>query len=384
MEQYRWYYNLATQVSNLELGFKTPKSISYFSLRTQVSKYSLGENKQVFLDETRTSLVVPPWWTDNDIHSRLPRGAIKKFTASKNSSLANYHAGNCKSKPIMKFMSSKQPTSFLSFEDCQYPTWINKIKGKYWFRTRRMKRTYLSLIEIIHGVGKASLEIHYDKYTKKFMIHYPVPVHWFPEEDRRNDNQVYSTSKRIIALDPGIRKFLVGFDPQKEEALFFGEKAHVDITKILLQIDKTAGNTHLLWKSINDKIADLHWKSIRYLVLNYDTILLPDFRVQHMIQGKLARITKRMMTMFSFHVFKERLMWMAQRYGKKVIIVDESYTSQTCTCCGNRKKTSSEIYRCKSCHQTFERDVMGARNILLKYITEHTDAGSVFDFYRVL
>lgn len=117
-------------------------------------------------------------------------------------------------------------------------------------------------------------------------------------------------------------------------------------------------------------VSELHWKTISFLIENYDTIILPDFRVSQMIKGKkLAKITKRLMCMFSFFSFKEKLKFKCNMYGKKLIIVDESYTSRTCGTCGflNNMK-GKEQYKCIRCGLKIDRDVLGSRNILIKNI----------------
>ena len=114
-------------------------------------------------------------------------------------------------------------------------------------------------------------------------------------------------------------------------------------------------------------ILRIETEQIYFLIKNYDTIILPDFRTQQMMRKKcLSKITKRLMGMFSFYKFKERLKYKCDTYGKKLIIVDESYTSCTCTCCGKiNRMGSKEIYEC-NCGLTIDRDVMGSRNILIK------------------
>ena len=54
----------------------------------------------------------------------------------------------------------------------------------------------------------------------------------------------------------------------------------------------------------------------------------------------------------------------------RLYIVDESYTSKTCTNCGVIKADlgSSKIYQCDKCSLIIDRDVNGARNILIKNV----------------
>ena len=70
------------------------------------------------------------------------------------------------------------------------------------------------------------------------------------------------------------------------------------------------------------------------------------------------------MYMYSFHGFKERLQYQYARYGKQLIMVDESYTSRTCTWCGHlrAKKSGAEILVCTDRGLVMDKDVIGARN----------------------
>ncbi|RKU38554.1 hypothetical protein C6496_05655 [Candidatus Poribacteria bacterium] len=56
----------------------------------------------------------------------------------------------------------------------------------------------------------------------------------------------------------------------------------------------------------------------------------------------------------------------AKELGIKVVKIDESYTSQTCPKCGNRKKPVDRNYVCK-CGFRYHRDGVGAINIRRKY-----------------
>ena len=61
----------------------------------------------------------------------------------------------------------------------------------------------------------------------------------------------------------------------------------------------------------------------------------------------------------------------AQERGIKVESVDEAYTSQTCSICGTRDKTSRKhrgLYACKHCGVVLNADVNGARNILFRVV----------------
>lgn len=65
--------------------------------------------------------------------------------------------------------------------------------------------------------------------------------------------------------------------------------------------------------------------------------------------------------------FKQHLLNKAKEHGCLCIVVSEEYTSQLCTKCGKLDKTYVQrTKKCKTCNHEINRDVNGARNILLK------------------
>jgi hypothetical protein len=49
-------------------------------------------------------------------------------------------------------------------------------------------------------------------------------------------------------------------------------------------------------------------------------------------------------------------------------LVDEFYTSKTCSCCGSYNKNlgGNKIYNCINCNKSIDRDINGCRNIYMK------------------
>jgi hypothetical protein len=344
-------------------------------------KYDYTEEKHenlIFQDfvynENRKTFHEPKWW--NNVKKRVIRGAIKKYTMALNSAISNLKNGNIK-KFSLKFLSQKNQLDILHFEDKGYPAEIDKIKSHYWYRDSTGKRTKISYTDIPKQKG---LEIIYEKKTNRYFLHYQVEANWFPPNDKRHDNQVkyINGGNRVISLDPGVRKFLVGYDPSGY-SIFFGDKASQLLIVLLKDVDKNPSakhaSTYYKWKRIKNLVSELQWKVISFLVSNYDIILLPEFRVRKMIKGKrLNRITKRLLSMFSFYQFKTRLEYKCSVYGKRLLIVDESYTSCTCTGCFNISKIGGlETYKCETCGLEVDRDVNGSRNILIKNIHPRSD-----------
>ena len=388
-EQYRWYYNAMVNIFYLH-DIKKQKKYSMYAMRDLLSKYSYKEEQEgnfifqeFIFDENRKENPIPDWWERKDVHSRLPRGAVCKFVSSLNSAVSNLRNGNIKAFR-MELKTKKDCSNYLHFEDKSYPAFIRKIKSRYWFTTPDRRRINIPYSKIFEE-NKKGLEIIYEKETNRYFIHCPVDRNWFPEEDRRSsENQAkrsFSDGNQIIALDPGIRKFLVGYDPNGK-LTFIGEGACNKLTKLLLEVDKIKSRKKKLrrWRKIKNLISELHWKVSSFLAKNYDSILLPDFKTSQMVikSKNLCKRTRRLMNMFSFYKFKEKLNYKCSVYGKKLYIVDESYTSKTCGSCGTLNNVGgSEVYNCSICDLEIDRDVNGSRNILLKNLLNSPTLGAV-------
>ena len=153
---------------------------------------------------------------------------------------------------------------------------------------------------------------------------------------------------------------------------FIGEGAHNELWDILEVIDlnesliseeenqkKLKMDNILLRDKITNMVEDLHYKTIRYLMLNYDVILLPDFKISGMVKKhNISNRAKRMLYALSFYTFKERMIYACKVNNKTLCIVNESYTSKTCSCCGNLNDVGGrEDYHCTTCDFRIDRDV---------------------------
>jgi transposase len=159
-----------------------------------------------------------------------------------------------------------------------------------------------------------------------------------------------------------------------------------------------------LYAKIKGIVNELHKKAALFLCRNYDKILIPTFGTQNMISDKakikekvkenydkiraenngdpkelktklkeykrkrrLNSRVKFVLQQLSHYKFKQHLFSKAKEYGCSCIEVTEEYTSQLCTMCGKLSKTCiGRTKKCDNCHSEINRDVNGARNILLK------------------
>ncbi len=190
--------------------------------------------------------------------------------------------------------------------------------------------------------------------------------------------------KSEIALDPGVRTFQTGFCPEGL-AFKFGENQAEQIKKAHNRIDKlnsvltekiksrTKRNIKKRLAKLHRKIAlitdNLHNQCGSLLAKNFDTVILPEFGTSKMqVSDNLCSTVKRRMNSLSHYKFQQKLSYLCKKHGSKLVIVDESYTTKTCGMCGFIKDNvgSDKTYRCDQCNYQMDRDIHGARNILLK------------------
>jgi putative transposase len=88
---------------------------------------------------------------------------------------------------------------------------------------------------------------------------------------------------------------------------------------------------------------------------------------------KKSNVGKCILT-WSHYKFCQTLKGIAERYKARVIPVTEEFTSKCCGKCGklNHELGSQRIFKCQRCGMKMKRDINGARNVLLKYMTEKT------------
>jgi len=167
----------------------------------------------------------------------------------------------------------------------------------------------------------------------------------------RGENQAPKT--RVLSLDPGVRTFLTGYDTSG----FIYEWGKQDMQR-LKRLGHAVDRVQSKWGSVNHKkryklqrvarrirekirhlVEDLHRKSIKWMVENFTTIVLPHFGVCQMVQKgasrKLRKSTVREMLTWSHGRFRTLLLGKIREYPWcQVVICTEEYTSKTCGKCG--------------------------------------------------
>ena len=74
----------------------------------------------------------------------------------------------------------------------------------------------------------------------------------------------------------------------------------------------------------------------------------------------------------SHYKFSEKLKYLATTIKNTLVLsCDESFTTQLCSSCGNINNVGkNKIYKCDNCKIKVDRDLNGAKNILIKQLTK--------------
>ena len=239
-----------------------------------------------------------------------------------------------------------------------------------------------------NGVNPDSAcKLVYDRGQRSYEIHVPMKrrQYWTKPENQR------LAEPRVIALDPGVRTFLTGYSPNGLTTEFAAGDAgrlgrlSAVVDKLSAEIDKDDVLHHkrsklrrkrfMVYSKLQTLVSEVHWKSADHLCKNYDVILLPTFGTQSMVQKgtrrrKMNRSTARKMLLWSHYRFRQRLLFKTKQWGRTVVVVNEAYTSKTCTRCGWQHHTlgNNKVFTCQECGLCIDRDLNGGRNILLRNI----------------
>lgn len=209
------------------------------------------------------------------------------------------------------------------------------------------------------------------KHTNEFYLVSPVAI-------TKNEKH----EREVISLDPGVRTFMTFYDGESYGEI--GKNIHIRLKRLNKEKDKLDSKiseekryyrkTKLkkarakIYKKIGNIVKDLHYKTINFLS-KYKIVILPEFKVKEMLPG-LNKYVRRSLLDLSHFKFKLRMAEKTSETGTKLLICNEAYTSKTCTSCGelNYELGNSKTFNCPSCNLKIDRDVNGARNIMLRVL----------------
>lgn len=234
-----------------------------------------------------------------------------------------------------------------------------------------------------------------ENFVGSNLVYTKIGRAWFHLTSDNKINELDPENQGICSLDPGIRTFQTVYSPNgqiykigdSDVSRLMRDCYHLDKLQSKYSKEKNVGKKRhykrALYKArlrIRNLIDELHCKTIRFLINNFKTIIIPDTNLKNMTMKKkraLNNKTVRSLLTLSHYRFRERLL-MKSKITKNlnVIVTGEEFTSKTCGWCGCVNEIGSKKeWKCKDCKIHLDRDINGARNILIKWMTEYPYLG---------
>jgi transposase len=399
----RYFYNRALGVSKkAKAEGKTDYSIAF--------NWKYLKNEFIYKKQRKE-------W-EREIPSLIKQEAINDLKKSRDSAVASYKKGHItsfnlrfKSRKDNKdyFRARKSGIKVLNVDGkvafCFFERKTNKLLQKSTGRSAReckdlsIIKTGIKWNDDVPLVITSDSTVCFNRRTQEFHLFTPIAS----EPPRHSKNQqidigMGKQKRKSVAIDPGVRSFITTFDEH-------GDSIQVDpletillkketIRKIQRNIEnlrnryKTSKDPRLRFELLNlvrrksymeqktkNRVKDMHYKLASFLCRSYNVIFLPEFGTQKMVgnDSVLRKRTKDRMLTLSHYKFRQILTLKAKEFGTTLSILGEEYTTKTCSLCGNINDSvgSSKVYRCTSdCKYVADRDLNGARNILIKGVVE--------------
>ena len=117
--------------------------------------------------------------------------------------------------------------------------------------------------------------------------------------------------------------------------------------------------------------ADINHQIAKQIVSDMkpgDTIVLEN--LSGIRNNKRRKAQRIMINGWNFFQLEQFLIYKAEAKGIRVEFIDPRYTSQHCLACGNTSRNNRDgaLFSCRKCHFKMNADLVGAKNILLKYL----------------
>ena len=331
------------------------KDLSFISLRNnlKVQKEIIKNNSQLENCNKNTKIL-----------THILDATIHQMASNIKSAITNTYRGNFK-RFRLKFWKMNRPSQTLEIElGCIRKNKIcPKIFGdiKYIYN----KKEY-ELPKILNSV-----KINYNRITNEYTL--IIPNEYIPKK-------IKNKSTNIISLDPRLRTFMTGLS--EDSALDIGKNVNKIISLKLKRLNKIKNNKNIsnkikkkneimINRKISNMIDELHWKTISVLTGNYNNIFLGDMSAKSIVRKNnsiLSPVQKVACLRTKYYQFQQRLKYKCIATKTNFSLIDESYTSKTCSNCGNynEKLKGEKVYNCKKCKLVIDRDINGCRNIYFK------------------
>lgn len=241
---------------------------------------------------------------------------------------------------------------------------INKIKKRFKFSYSRSYEGKVKQLRICKNkTGKYSLIIVTDKSTESTM-------------EKTHDGAA-------IGIDFGLKTYLMLSNGKEYSSPLFFKQFQNKIkaaNRKLSRAKKGSNNRKKkrmglakIYEEISNKRNDFQWKLAHELCKNFDYIFLETLNIEAM-----KRLWGKKISDLSHSSFIEKLKYVASKYNVTIHHIDKWHpSSKTCSCGFVNKNLSlkDRVWTCPKCGSFNERDLLAAKNILRKGISELESSG---------
>lgn len=329
--------------------------------------------------QKKSTLIIDKKYTKNknknikctiDIHT-LDK-TIFQLVQNINSAVSNMLNGNIK-RFRLKFWKYTRPSKIIELEKNKISDGI--LCKSIFSNLEDIKYIYNNKEYNLNNID-SDFKINYNSISNEYYLLVSIKI------NQQNNN---INNNKLIVLDPGLRTFMTGLSDN--EHIEIGTNVHKTIKKQIIRLNKIKNNNNiskkikkknerLINKKIKNKINDLHWKTINYLINNYKTIFLGDMSAKSIVKKNnltLSRESKTACLRTGYYEFRLRLKYKCSLNKNKFKLINEYYTSKTCSLCGSydKKLGGKKVYNCKKCKCSIDRDINGCRNIYMKQFIQN-------------
>lgn len=210
--------------------------------------------------------------------------------------------------------------------------------------------------------------------NKKYYLHQSIYI----------DTPSIKVSNVVAGLDIGIKN-LITVSTNTDQELIIGSKRFFKQWKHLTDnISKEQHKLSLIKMRTSNNFSKLYYKRTLYQDNLFNNITAKLFRflnrnnVSKLIIGDLKHIldnthkgkkcNQMMHNYWSFGKLLTKIKNKAEEHGIEVVMTTEEYTTRTCPICydNSKENVKDRIFLCNYCGYINHRDIVGAKNILLK------------------
>ncbi len=359
--------------------------------------------------------VIRDWWKEQEEEKpyigecpyNLKDGALKEALAAIEGGLSRQDQGKKAGK--FSFRLKKDAKQILTVQpaNIQKKTWFlyssilfpSKKEGKKQDYSKYLPKIRKNTNAVMTFDGGKQLSTSVLVYHKR-LRQYTLNVNYTYELDANalvRENQA-GLEKHVVSLDPGVKTFNSCYSPTMNmvckvasydyERLVRLANAYAKVQGIASKLkgkERKHRKAHLvraqakIFKKIQCLKREVHYKLASWLTTLFDIIIVPPFNQQNCMARKKKtwthKETRKNILTWAHCRFRNVLTYLAKQRGKEVVIQNEAYTTKTCSGCGwiNEKVGNKDVFRCLNteCEVTcMDRDTNGARNILLRALTE--------------